>query len=61
MSIFCLQPTGRRSQTELQKRTFFLCAFYAWGSPLLLVIIALSVDNSGAMNVGYGRCNIINI
>lgn len=47
--------SGRRSQTHAQQRAFCACCLYAWGSPLILISIALGVDSAGAMNVGYGK------
>jgi hypothetical protein len=57
LNKFCLTYVGRRSQPDSQKRAFLLRSFYAWVLPLLLVMIALSIDISGAMDVRYGRWN----
>ncbi|XP_028399588.1 uncharacterized protein LOC114522997 [Dendronephthya gigantea] len=46
---------GRRSQTHREQRIFLLCSLYAWGLPLLLVGLALCMENTGVIDISYGN------
>jgi len=53
--VFVLGQSSDRSSVSCFSGTYFKYALYAWIVPLLIVTLAISLDVSDVVAVGYGK------